>query len=148
MGYAHLDVHLPNICFTPDGDVCLIDFDRIERLFNSPPVQYSSSFIYTGSPGTTVEQWDWKQFGIIIYCILKLYVISEGIIDNSGKKKKGKDAQLHIEKVIGLLGDKDTVTSPLVDLVLVEEETKEICKERERSKLNLLHWCFTYWKTM
>ena len=40
------------------------------------------------------------------------------------------------------------VTSPLVDLVLVEEETKEICKERERSKLNLLHWCFTYWTTM
>ena len=33
--------------------------------------------MYTGSSGTTVEQLNWKQFGITIYCILKLYVISE-----------------------------------------------------------------------
>ena len=32
-GYAHLDVRLPNICFTPDGDVRLIDFDRIKHVF-------------------------------------------------------------------------------------------------------------------
>ena len=58
LGYTHLDVRLPNICFTPDGDVRLIDFDRIERLLKSPPVKYSGSFMYTGSPETTVEQLD------------------------------------------------------------------------------------------
>ena len=56
----------------PDRDVCLIDFDQIEHLLNSPPVKYSGSFMYTGSSGTTVEQLNWKQFGITIYCILKL----------------------------------------------------------------------------
>ena len=95
LGYAHLDVRLPNICFTPNGDVRLIDFDRIQRVFAPPPFKYSGSFMYTGSPGTTVEQLDWKQFGIMIYCILQLYVISEADVKENDVSHLPEDSFLY-----------------------------------------------------
>ena len=95
LGYAHLDVRLPNICFTPDGDVRLIDFDRIQPVFDSSPPEYSGSFMYTGSPGTTVEQLDWKQFGIMIYCILQSYVISEADVKENDVSHLPEDSFLY-----------------------------------------------------
>ncbi len=68
---AHLDVRLPNICFTANGDVRLIDFDRSLPCDMPPPEEYAHSFMYTGKSETTVtvEELDWKQLGIMIYCI-------------------------------------------------------------------------------
>lgn len=71
LGFAHLDVRLPNV-FHYQWDVRLIDFDRRLPSNCYPPMEYVGSFMYTGEPAgrTTVEQLDWKQLGIMIYCIM------------------------------------------------------------------------------
>ena len=44
LGFAHLDVRLPNVCFTHDGEVRLIDFDRaVDLNRKSVPVQFSGA---------------------------------------------------------------------------------------------------------
>ena len=47
LGFAHLDVRLPNICFTHDGEVRLIDFDRaVYDDRESVPVQFFGPYIH------------------------------------------------------------------------------------------------------
>lgn len=43
LGYAHLDVCLPNICFTLDGIVEVVDFDHTLPASDPPPMEYQSS---------------------------------------------------------------------------------------------------------
>ena len=70
LGYAHLDVRLPNICFTRDGMVKLIDFDRILPSSYPPPMEFQSSFMYCCHIDNCCEDLDWKQLGLMVYSIL------------------------------------------------------------------------------
>ena len=47
LGLAHLDVRLLNICFTHDGEVRLIDFDRaVYHDRESVPAQFFGPYMY------------------------------------------------------------------------------------------------------
>ena len=66
IGYAHLDVRLPNICFSTDYTVKLIDLDRAAEI----EISNGSVGIYVGEMYKTPTQWtsnqcDWKQLGLI-----------------------------------------------------------------------------------
>ena len=64
IGYAHLDVRLPNICFSTDHTVKLIDLDRVVG------IRGGSVESYIGEMYTIPNQWlpskcDWKQLGLM-----------------------------------------------------------------------------------
>ena len=73
LGYAHLDVRLPNICFTAsnraDNDVTLIDLDRVIS------IKHGSVEGYIGEMYNVPHQWlpsqcDWKQLGLLTASVL------------------------------------------------------------------------------
>ena len=70
LGWAHLDVRLPNICFTRDGNVRLIDLDRVHHVSEINVDKYSGSFLYQLRLGRPVADLDWRQLGVLIYCAL------------------------------------------------------------------------------
>ena len=70
LGWAHLDVRLPNICFTRDGNVRLIDLDRVHSVSEFFVDEYSGSFLYQRRLGRPVADLDWRQLGVLIYCAL------------------------------------------------------------------------------
>ena len=72
-GFAHLDIRLGNICFV-DTSAVLIDLDRC--LCNTEEAwrvsaKYGNSNMYKYAEGWTVTQLDWKQYGLMLYSILK-----------------------------------------------------------------------------
>lgn len=72
LGYAHLDVRLPNICFTANGAnnyVKLIDLDRVIS------IKHGSVEGYIGEMYNIPHQWlpsqcDWKQLGLLAASVL------------------------------------------------------------------------------
>ena len=95
LGFAHLDVRLSNICYTRNGDVQLIDFDRIQPTKDPPPVVYGDAFMYTGSD--TSSGLDWKQLGIMIY------MIQEEMMGTSEAKIEEKDVNVSKDSFLGKL---------------------------------------------
>ena len=76
IGFAHLDVRLPNICFDCDGTLKLIDFDRTRPNGTLPSIGYSNAFMYqlpndavTGA-SLAVQDLDFKQLGLMAFSIL------------------------------------------------------------------------------
>lgn len=73
IGFAHLDIRLENICFV-NADAVLIDLDRCETLItqgNRVSLKYGNSNMYKYKEGWTVELLDWKQYGLMLYSILR-----------------------------------------------------------------------------
>ena len=66
-GYAHLDIHLPNVCIDPvTFEPVLIDLDRgrsCEEIVD--PEMYDQSCMYD-LPGAPAESYDWRQFGLML----------------------------------------------------------------------------------
>ena len=46
LGWAHLDVRQPNICFTRDGNIRLIDLNRVHHVSEVSVDEYCDSFLY------------------------------------------------------------------------------------------------------
>ena len=70
LGWAHLDVRLPNICFTQDGCVRLIDLDRVHHLYDDCLDEYRGSFLYQLPDDVPITGVDWRQLGVLIYSVL------------------------------------------------------------------------------
>jgi len=64
-GFAHIDVRLPNICFTTTGTrVKLIDLDRVVKVGANPDRMYHGE-MYVLSNGWNAANCDWKQLGLL-----------------------------------------------------------------------------------
>ena len=67
-GVAHLDVRIPNICFTKDYDgkymVKLIDLDRCKYVTATTGSSYEGE-MYRAPDSWTCKQLDWKQLGLL-----------------------------------------------------------------------------------
>ena len=69
-GYSHLDVRIPNVCFSqeknPEGeyDVKLIDLDRCVRISARDISGYVGE-MYNKPLGWTTDKLDWKQLGLL-----------------------------------------------------------------------------------
>ena len=68
--WAHLDVRLPNICFTQDGCVRLIDLDQVHHLYDDCLDEYCGSFLYQLPDDVPITGVDWRQLGVLIYSVL------------------------------------------------------------------------------
>ena len=66
-GYAHLDIRLANICIDPATfEPVLIDLDRgCKCKEKADPEKYSQSCMYD-LPGAAAENYDWRQFGLML----------------------------------------------------------------------------------
>ena len=66
-GYAHLDIHLPNVCIDPvTFEPVLIDLDRGRKCKEIvDPEMYDQSCMYD-LPGANAESYDWRQFGLML----------------------------------------------------------------------------------
>ena len=97
LGYAHLDVRVPNICFYKNSNsyhVILIDVDRCREIIVQDVTGYvGEMYKYTRSadpcvPETwTTEHLDWKQLGLLAVRVLTEYKYSDEEIVTSFSKK-------------------------------------------------------------
>ena len=73
---AHMDLRLPNVCFTDDFSATLIDLDRCEPADQRQHARYSycKSDMYTGGPEWENSKLDWKALGLMICYILDEHV--------------------------------------------------------------------------
>ena len=70
LGWAHLDVRLPNVYFTRDGHVRLIDLDQVHHVSDVSVDEYSDSFLYQWeSEPRPITDLDWRQLRVLIYCV-------------------------------------------------------------------------------
>ena len=71
-GYAHMDVRLPNICFTRSGRVMLIDLDRCERSLDVVKADslYGSDMYRAPATQWVNYQVDWRALGMLICFVL------------------------------------------------------------------------------
>ena len=77
LGYAHTDVKLPNICFSENFELKLIDFDDV--VYNKRQMPLVRSEFYSAPlPECTAESLDFKQLGFII-----LYIINCDSLEDS-----------------------------------------------------------------
>ena len=68
LGYAHLDVRLPNICFAANGSdyhVKLIDLDRAISIELCSVEVYIGEYIYKVPGEWSPSRCDWKQLGLL-----------------------------------------------------------------------------------
>lgn len=70
LGWAHLDIHLSNICFTREGQVRLIDLDRVHSKSDICLDEYHHSFLYQIPQSIPITGVDWRQLGVLIYSVL------------------------------------------------------------------------------
>ena len=70
LGWAHLDIHLSSICFTREGQVKLIDLDRVHSKGDSCLDEYQHSFLYQVPQSIPITGVDWRQLGVLIYSVL------------------------------------------------------------------------------
>lgn len=70
LGWAHLDIHLSNICFTREGQVKLIDLDRVHSKGDICLDEYHHSFLYQIPQSIPITGVDWRQLGVLIYSVL------------------------------------------------------------------------------
>ena len=71
LGWAHLDIHLPNICFTRGGQIRLIDLDRVHSKYDICLDEYHHSFLYQIPRSIPITGVDWRQLGVLIYSVLR-----------------------------------------------------------------------------
>ena len=70
LGWAHFDIHLPNICFTREGQIRLIDLDRVHSKCDICLDEYHHSFLYQIPRSISITGVDWRQLGVLIYSVL------------------------------------------------------------------------------
>ena len=83
---AHVDVHLPNICFTPGNHtVMLIDLDRCEKANaeHTASLLYKDSELYHIPQDWKWKQLDWRAVGFIICWVLDARVQKYSTISSS-----------------------------------------------------------------
>ena len=75
IGYAHVDVRLPNFCFSKDFEAMLIDFDRIQSTKNRVPSfgTKGNTFFIPPESDPTYIRLDFKQLGMLISSTLDLH---------------------------------------------------------------------------
>ena len=84
-GYAHLDVRIPNICFSQEKnakdeyDVKLIDLDRCVKVTDRDFSGYVGE-MYRILPDWTADKLDWKQLGFLAGRVVSKYQKSEDMI--------------------------------------------------------------------
>ena len=84
-GYAHLDVRIPNICFSKgknaegEYDVKLIDFDHCVDITECDVSGYVGE-MYRRLPDWTADKLDWKQLGLLAGRVITKYQKSDGAI--------------------------------------------------------------------
>ena len=67
IGYAHVDVRLPNFCFSHNYEAMLIDFDRIQKIHGSLSlIPQEEDFFIPPKTKQNFEGLDFKQLGILI----------------------------------------------------------------------------------
>ena len=67
LGYAHVDVRLPNFCFSYNYEAMLIDFDRIQVIdYSVSLIPQEEDFFIPPKTNRTFEGLDFKQLGILI----------------------------------------------------------------------------------
>ena len=87
-GYAHLDVRIPNICFSQEKnaegeyDVKLIDLDRSVDVAALDVSGYVGE-MYRKLPGWTTDKLDWKQLGLLAGRVVTKYQKSDEAIISS-----------------------------------------------------------------
>ena len=69
LGFTHLDLRLPNICFDR-GNAVLIDLDDCQKIDQVSNVHDSESHMYS-KEYDNVENYDWRQLAIILLRIWK-----------------------------------------------------------------------------
>ena len=84
-GYAHLDVRIPNICFSKEKnaegeyDVKLIDLDRCVDVTDGNVGDYIGE-MYRILPDWTADKLDWKQLGLLAGRVITKYQMSDEAI--------------------------------------------------------------------
>ena len=88
-GFAHLDVRIPNICFSKEKnmngeyDVKLIDLDRSTLISADDMGGYVGEMYRESQCGWTTDRLDWKQLGLLAARIVTKYkVTDEGIVSS------------------------------------------------------------------
>ena len=67
LGFAHLDVRLPNVCVSADFEVKLINFDRATKVKSYENADF---FMYTlEQDGKSSNDLDWKQLGLLLFTL-------------------------------------------------------------------------------
>ena len=82
-GFAHLDVRIPNICFSRelnlDGeyDVKLVDLDRSKSVSAIVMECYPGEMYRKSQHNWTTDKLDWKQLGLLAAKIVTKYKLSD-----------------------------------------------------------------------
>ena len=88
-GFAHLDVRIPNICFSKeknlDGeyDVKLIDLDRSTSISTKSMESYPGQMYRKSQRSWTIDKLDWKQLGLLAARIVTKYKMTDENIVSS-----------------------------------------------------------------
>ena len=88
-GFTHLDVRIPNICFSkaknPDGmyGVKLIDLDRCALISTDDMQGYAGEMYIKAQHDWTTDKLDWKQLGLLAAKIVMKYEMTDENIISS-----------------------------------------------------------------
>eukprot|EP00731_Ephydatia_muelleri_P004570 Em0002g746a len=94
LGFAHLDVRLPNVCVGEDFEVKLIDFDRATK---DESYQNSDFFMYTlEKEGKSSKDLDWKQLGLLLFSL-------SSDVKKDQQELKRQDIPINRESFLGKL---------------------------------------------
>ena len=94
LGYAHLDVRLPNVCVSADFEVKLIDFDRATKVKSYENADF---FMYTlEKEGKSSKDLDWKQLGLLLFTL-------SSDVKKDQQELKRQDIPINRESFLGKL---------------------------------------------
>ena len=89
-GYAHLDVRVPNICFSKEKnrngeyDVKLIDLDWSTTILSRDLSGFVGEMYRKSHAGWSRDKCDWKQLGLLAARVVTKYEVSdEDIVKNA-----------------------------------------------------------------
>ena len=94
LGYAHLDVRLPNVCVSATFEVKLIDFDQATLVQS---YQNTNFFMYTlEKEGKSSQDLDWKQLGLLLFTL-------SSDVKKDQQELKRQDIPINRESFLGKL---------------------------------------------
>ena len=94
LGFAHLDVRLPNVCVSADFKVKLIDFDRATQVKSYENADF---FMYTlEKEGKSSQDLDWKQLGLLLFTL-------SSDVKKDQQELKRQDIPMNRESFLGKL---------------------------------------------
>ena len=94
LGFAHLDVRLPNVCVGEDFKVKLIDFDRATK---DESYENADFFMYTlEKEGKSSQDLDWKQLGLLLFTL-------SSDVKKDQQELKRQDIPINRESFLGKL---------------------------------------------